>query len=132
MPSPSPEASADSSDSKALKILLVDDHPDTSRVFQLLLEKKGYSVVTANTVQSALEAARNSEFDLLVSDIGLPDGTGHDLMRQVQQIRKLRGIALSGFGMDEDMQRSEEAGFAKHLTKPVSFQKLVEAIAELI
>jgi CheY-like chemotaxis protein len=68
----------------------------------------------------------------LISDIGLPDGTGLDLMKTLKGDRPIKGIALSGFGMEEDVRRSREAGFHMHLIKPVSFQKLNEAIDELM
>ena len=68
--------------------------------------------------------------DLVISDLGLPDGTGLDLMRELGGRYGLRGIALSGYGMDEDIQRSRDAGFAPHLTKPVTLQMLQEAILQ--
>jgi hypothetical protein len=71
------------------------------------------------------------EFDLLVSDIGLPDGTGMDVMRHMRKNTQLKGIALSGFGQDEDLRQSREAGFETHLTKPVNFQMLRDVIERL-
>jgi CheY-like chemotaxis protein len=113
-------------------ILLVDDHGDTSKVFQMLLERRGYAVSVASSVAQALELAKGQVFDLLISDIGLPDGTGLDIMRKLREVRDIPGIALSGFGMEEDRQRSHEAGFSEHLTKPVNFQKLYDAVQRLI
>jgi CheY-like chemotaxis protein len=110
-----------------LRILLVDDHEDTNRIMQLLLERLGHQVATAGSVNDALEAARAQRFDVLISDIGLPDGSGLDLMRQVSEIQPIIGIALSGFAMDEDAARSRKAGFDEHLTKPLNFKRL-EAI----
>ncbi|HET6511868.1 MAG TPA: ATP-binding protein, partial [Candidatus Kapabacteria bacterium] len=119
-------------------IMLVDDHQDTSMALKLLLERRGYSVATASSVESALElfakrSASGRPFDLMISDIGLPDGTGLDLMSKLRQLHpELRAIAVSGFGTDEDIRRSKEVGFAEHLAKPFSFQKLEEVVRRLL
>ena len=68
------------------------------------------------------------QFDVLVSDLGLPDGTGYDLMKQIRHRPEIKGIALSGYGMEEDVRQSSEAGFAEHLVKPVDLAKLRGAI----
>jgi signal transduction histidine kinase len=112
------------------RILLVDDHPDTRRAMERLLTKMGHQVRTAESVQTAVEAARQDSFDLLISDIGLPDGTGVKLIGLIRQIQPIQGIALSGYGMDEDIRRSKEAGFIDHLTKPINFSRLERLIAE--
>jgi signal transduction histidine kinase len=112
------------------RILLVDDHPDTRRAMQRLLTKMGHEVRTAYSVQSALDLAKQHSFDLLISDIGLPDGTGVDLIAQIRSIQPMPGIALSGYGMDEDIRRSKEAGFVDHLTKPINFNRLEQLIAQ--
>jgi CheY-like chemotaxis protein len=114
---------------RSLRILLVDDHIDTCAALGKLLLGRGHHIVTAHDVQSAMEAARRDSFDLLISDVGLPDGTGMELMETLRNTRPVRGIAISGFGMDGDLKRSMEAGFSAHLTKPISFEKLEEAIA---
>lgn len=75
-----------------------------------------------------MEAAHQEEFDLLVSDIGLPDGTGIDVMKEIKARRPIKGIAVSGFGCAEDLRRSREAGFDLHLTRPVDFTTLENAI----
>ena len=117
---------------RKLRILIVEDHEDTRRVIQMLLERQGYEVAIAKNVRTALEIATTQDFDLLISDIGLPDGTGLDLMRAlVASGRQIRAIALSGYGMEGDIRRSREAGFLDHLTKPISVRKLNEAIAEI-
>jgi CheY-like chemotaxis protein len=113
-------------------ILLVDDHHDTNIVMKVLLERRGYRVTVAGSVRDALEAAGRGHFDLLLSDIGLPDGSGLDIMRTLSATGPIKGIALSGFGMEQDVARSREAGFSDHLTKPVSIQKLSEAIEQLL
>jgi len=114
---------------RALRILLVDDHVDTCAALERLLARRGHCVVTAHDVRSAIEAARSGSFDLLISDMGLPDGTGVELMDRLNGIGAMRGIAISGFGMYGDVEKSLAAGFAMHLIKPVQFQKLEEAIA---
>jgi two-component system CheB/CheR fusion protein len=115
-----------------IRILMVDDHEDTSRAMKRLLEQVGYEVHTKHTVREALDAANATRYDLLISDIGLPDGSGVDLIRQLRHhANDIRAVALSGFGMDEDIRRSKEAGFHDHLTKPVNFTRLQEVISEL-
>jgi PAS domain S-box-containing protein len=117
--------------SQALRILLVEDHEMTARVLERLLRSMNYDVLTATTVQNALDTARCSTFDLLISDLGLPDGSGLDLMKELKQIYQIKGIALSGYGMEEDIRRSREVGFAAHLTKPVSIEKLQATINQV-
>jgi CheY-like chemotaxis protein len=90
----------------------------------------GHHVITAATVKEALEAAEQEPIDLVVSDLGLPDGSGHDVMRALRARYAVKGIAVSGFGMDEDILRSAESGFAKHLTKPVDLERLQAAIQQ--
>ena len=112
-------------------ILVVEDHRDTLRSMKLLLTRLGYQVLTAENMTDALRVAAEEKFDILLSDIGLPDGSGLELVRRIRQTRKVPALALSGFGMDEDLQRSRDAGFSDHLTKPVSLDRLQSAIAEL-
>jgi len=117
-----------------LHLLVVEDHPDTARAMGRLLETCGYDVEVAASVQAALElVSRNGErVDLLISDVGLPDGTGLDLMRRLKELYGLKGIALSGYGTQDDIRRSAEAGFAEHLTKPISFDRLQDAIHRVL
>jgi len=109
-------------------IMLVDDHEDTVTVMRRFLEREGYEVISAMSVEGALELARRRDFDLLISDIGLPDGTGIDLIQKLKETRQVKGIALSGFGMEGDIQRSLDAGFSQHLVKPVMLRRLQETI----
>jgi len=111
-----------------LRILLVEDNPDTLRVMSRLLRGRGHAVTAADGLAAATRAAEGESFDLLVSDLGLPDGSGLDLIRRLGAIRPIPGIALSGYGMDDDVKRSREAGFSEHLTKPIDFPKLEAAI----
>jgi hypothetical protein len=111
------------------RILLVEDNDDTRQVMTKLLHNAGHQVRAAASVQEARQAAAAETFDVLISDLGLPDGSGWELMRQLNAERRIRGIALSGFGTDQDMQKSKDAGFTAHLTKPIDFRRLEEAIA---
>jgi PAS domain S-box-containing protein len=114
------------------QILLVEDNNDTSRAMQVLLERKGYTVTIARSVEAALEQSREKTFDLVVSDIGLPDGDGFEVIQRMNEIRPTRGVAISGFGMDEDRRRSIEAGFNAHLVKPVNFDELSRIVRKLL
>jgi signal transduction histidine kinase/CheY-like chemotaxis protein len=113
---------------QALKILLVDDHKDTCSALEKLLARRGHLVAVAHNVRSAMEAAVRNKFDLLISDIALPDGTGIDLMMQLRAISNIPGIAISGFGNNGDIERSLRAGFSEHLIKPVKLENLEAAI----
>lgn len=114
------------------KILLVDDHIDTGNALRMLLERRGYEVSTASSVESAFGLAIGSDFNLLISDIGLPDGTGHDLIQKISSVQPVKAIALSGFGTDQDIQKSKDAGFIAHFTKPFSFPQLEKMIKEIL
>ncbi len=116
----------------ALRILLVEDHADTAIMLRRLLELGGHTVKTAGTVASALETAGEHPFDLLVSDLGLPDATGHTLMRTIHERFGIPGIAMSGYGMDEDIRKSRDAGFSVHLVKPVDVSALEQAIRRFV
>jgi CheY-like chemotaxis protein len=106
------------------KLLLVEDHQPTLEVLARLLRKQGHDVFTASTVLAARELAASQTFDLVISDIGLPDGNGVDLMIELTREHGLRGIALSGYGTDDDLARTKNAGFIAHLVKPIDFQRL--------
>jgi PAS domain S-box-containing protein len=114
------------------KILLVEDEPATVRLLARLLQRLGHQVTTAMTIASALEAERAGDHDLIISDIGLPDGSGLELIRQVVARRgPIPAIALTGYGMEEDIQRSRSAGFSAHMTKPIDFTKLQSMIQQI-
>jgi PAS domain S-box-containing protein len=115
-----------------LRVLLVEDHEPTIDVLRRLLTRAGHQVTTATTVALAMRAAEKAKFDVVISDLGLPDGTGFQLMEDLRDTHSLRGIALSGYGMDEDLKRARDAGFAAHLTKPVDFQRLQQAVNEMV
>ena len=118
---------------KPLRILLVEDDADTARVMRWLLKADGHTVHWAGNVTSALELSAAHPFDLLLSDLGLPDGSGLDLMRKLRQEGSaLPGIVVSGYGQDEDLTESREAGFAAHLIKPLSPQMIRDAMFSLL
>ncbi len=114
--------------SRSLRILLVDDHQDTCKALERLLVRRGHLVAATHNMRSAMEAAGRNSFDLLISDIALPDGSGVELMGCLRAICGLRGIAISGFGMNGDIEKSLRAGFSEHLVKPVKLDKLEAAI----
>jgi PAS domain S-box-containing protein len=122
---------------RALRILLVEDHADTAEAIAELLRLLGHEVTVALTFSDGLAAAAEIHrrgpggIDVVVSDLGLPDGSGLDLMRELAQRYSLKGIALSGYGMEEDLRRSSEAGFERHLTKPVDFRALQTVLREV-
>jgi CheY-like chemotaxis protein len=127
-------ADDDVTPSRSLHLLLVDDHGDTRHVLSRLLTKCGHEVATTDSEQGALKLLESGRFDALISDIGLPDGDGYNLVREAKRRQPLRAIALSGFGTEEDVRRSFEAGFDYHLTKPVDLnglRSLLQKIAKV-
>jgi signal transduction histidine kinase/ActR/RegA family two-component response regulator len=114
------------------RVLVVDDHFDTCTGMKMMLERRGYRVTVAHSADQAVEKTLHEEFDLVISDIGLPDRSGYELMRELSTTKGLRGIALSGFGMENDVSRARAAGFSEHLTKPINFDRLEESIQNLL
>lgn len=114
-----------------VRILVVEDHPDVRRTLKALLEMLGYNAVLAADMQSALRLAGEGEFDLLLSDIGLPDGDGWELLRRL----KISGaspawtVAMSCLNSPADVAQSEAAGYRAHLGKPFTTQQLESALA---
>jgi signal transduction histidine kinase len=111
------------------RILLVEDHKPTSLVLRHLLTRRNYAVVATASLAEARAVANRENFELLISDIGLPDGTGYELMAELHGRHGLVGIALTGYGMEEDISRSQAAGFVAHLTKPITVDALDGALA---
>ncbi|MGI8891608.1 MAG: PAS domain S-box protein [Chthoniobacterales bacterium] len=109
---------------RSLRLLVVEDHEATLQVLTRLLTHAGHQVVAASSIAAALNAAGQGKFDLVMSDLGLPDGTGNELMEQLRDRYQLRGIALTGYGMEEDLERSRQSGFVSHLIKPVDINQL--------
>lgn len=130
-PAPVSPPPTKSPESKPLRILLVEDHEPTRAVLTQLLSRRHYKVTTAASLSEARSSAEkeNGQFDLVISDIGLPDGNGHDLMSELRDHYGLKGIALTGYGMEQDIARGQQAGFVTHLTKPVRVESLDNALA---
>jgi len=113
--------------------LLVEDHAPTRASLSAVLGRRGFKVVVAATVAEAEALARQHALDLVISDIGLPDGDGYGCMNLLQQIRPgLPGIALSGYGMEEDLAKSRQIGFSEHLIKPVNVKALDLAVMRVM
>lgn len=113
------------------RVLLVEDHPETARTMRTLLERAGHRVASAGDVRSALQQMSGGEFDILISDIGLPDGSGVDLMRTLRaRGNTVPGVAMSGYGAPDDVESTRSAGFVAHLVKPVDSRELLRAIED--
>jgi PAS domain S-box-containing protein len=116
---------------RSLRVLVVDDHAATLEVISRLVQDLGHRVETAADLKSAMRIADQGQVDLLISDLGLPDGSGYDLMRRLQDRPGVRGIAISGYGMEQDVRRSKEAGFTEHLIKPVDLGVLEALVSRI-
>lgn len=115
------------------QILLVEDHAPTRLTLKQLLVRRNFAVTTAGSLTEALDLARRQRIDLLVSDIGLPDGDGHMLVEKLRSwYPDLPAIALSGYGMKSDVARSQAAGFSRHITKPIDVAVLDQVIGDLL
>lgn len=115
---------------RPMRLLLVEDHNDTRFALELILKRSKHLVKSASSARGALELAAQHPFDLVISDLGLPDLSGLEMMAQLRDRFGLKGIAVSGYGMEEDVARSREAGFLHHLTKPISMDGLRKLIAD--
>ncbi|PYI83738.1 MAG: hypothetical protein DMF21_13010 [Verrucomicrobia bacterium] len=109
---------------KSLRILLVEDHGDTLHALARLLTHFGHEISVADGAQNARKIIESKEFDVVLSDIGLPDGSGYDLISEAKRKQPIKAVALTGFGTDEDIRRGKEAGFDFHLVKPIDFHEL--------
>ena len=114
-----------------MRILLVEDHGETRRVLARLLGHFGHEISLADGAQSALEIVESREFDVVLSDIRLPDGSGYEVIAQAKRKQPVKGIALTGFDKEDDIRRSKEAGFDFYLTKPVDFHELRTVLAQV-
>lgn len=112
-----------------LKVLVVEDHEPTRKAVEHLLKRRGHIVFSVSTVADALATSQQNQFDLLFSDIGLPDGNGCDLLTAIRKVHPVLGIAVTGYGMESDVRRTAEAGYLTHLTKPITSQTLDAALA---
>ncbi len=115
---------------RPLRIFVVENHPDTLEYMQMYLEMLGHTVQTADTMTGALAALPGADCDVLISDIGLPDGDGWTLMHRLQLPRPIYAIAMSGFGLVVDQLKSQGAGFRHHLLKPIKPEQLEAALEE--
>ncbi|MEI6714186.1 MAG: chemotaxis protein CheB [Verrucomicrobiota bacterium] len=118
--------------SEKVRLLVVEDHLDTASVIVKLLQAKGYDVWAVHSIAEAQRAASELSFDLLISDIGLPDGSGVEVLRLVREVSDIPGIALTGYGTERDRYRILESGFAEFLVKPIDFAKLNAAIVRVL
>lgn len=116
---------------KSLRILLVEDHGDTRHTLSRLLTHFGHQISVAENTQSALEIMRSQKFDVVLSDIGLPDGSGYEVVSQAKRKHPVKAVAITGFGTDEDVRRGKEAGFDFHLVKPIDFHELRNVLEQV-
>jgi CheY-like chemotaxis protein len=121
---------SDAEVTRPMKILLVENHEDTLRWLTFYLEELGHTVVAARTLVEARAALASGQCDVLLCDIGLPDGTGWELLESAPRSRRLFAIAMSGFGMNADNGRSRAAGYRHHLVKPFKLAELDKLLAE--
>jgi DNA-binding response OmpR family regulator len=115
-----------------LRILVVEDNADTLDAICLFLKYKGYAILSARSKQEALKEVSSDDYDVLISDIGLSDGNGWDLIREMGKRRPSYAIAMSGYGTKADREKSVEAGFRHHFVKPVALEKLEAALKEVV
>ena len=114
---------------KRLCIFIIEDHADTARGLAMYLRGSGHEVHIASDVRSARQLATEIDYDILLSDIGLPDGNGWDLLEELRARREITAIAMSGYNTDADRARSKAAGFVEHLPKPLTPEELDGAFA---
>jgi PAS domain S-box-containing protein len=129
---PARESEVQETTEPARRILLVEDHEPTRNVLAHMLQRRGYKVVVAGSAQAARKASALEKFDLVISDIGLPDSTGNELMKYLSVEFGLKGIALTGYGMEEDVEKCLASGFVTHLIKPVNVNALESAMASIL
>ena len=115
----------------ALRVFVVENHVDTRESLCMLLQSFGHTVLSADTMAQALQLLPHGDCDVLISDIGLPDGNGWELLRQVRLPRPIYAIAMSGYGMKADRERSLAAGYQHHLVKPMAPEQ-IERILEQV
>lgn len=116
----------------SLRVFVVENHADTRLSLKLLLEQHGHSVALAATMEDALAALAGIDCDMLISDIGLPDGDGWELLRRAELPGSVIAVAMSGYGMHSDLDKSRAAGYRHHLVKPMALDQLEEILAEAL
>lgn len=117
---------------RSLRLLLVEDHVDSAELLAELLQSHGHSVKIAMSASDALALASQQEFDVMVSDVGLPDATGYELMAMLRERYAMKGIAVTGSSRAGDLQRGKEAGFSMQLIKPVTIRLLEAALEQVV
>jgi PAS domain S-box-containing protein len=118
------DSQAPQKSAKSLRILLVEDHGDTRHTLSRLLTHFGHQISVADNTRSALEIMTSQKFDVVLCDIGLPDGSGYEVISQAKRKQPVKAVAITGFGTEDDIRRGKEAGFDFHLVKPVDFHEL--------
>jgi CheY-like chemotaxis protein len=119
--------------SNTLRFFVVENHQDTLDAIKMFLEAQGHTVETAPDMKSGLKLATQVTFDVLISDIGLPDGDGWELMKQLREkMPGVKAIAMSGYGMRADMEKSKAAGYAAHIVKPFGPMELDAALKKVL
>ena len=116
---------------KKLRILVVEDHNDTLEALSRLLSHFGHEISVADRAQNALNIIDSKEFDVVLCDIALPDGSGYEVIAEAKRKRPVKAVALTGFGATEDIERGQQAGFDFHLTKPVDFHELRAVLGKI-
>ena len=127
----SDERTRDSYSDRRLRILVVEDHNDTLQALSRLLSHFGHEISVANGAKNALNIINSKEFDVVLCDIALPDGSGYDVIAEAKRKRPVKGVALSGFAATEDIERGRQAGFDFHLAKPVDFHELRTVLGKI-
>lgn len=127
----SEDRTRDSYSGKSLRILVVEDHSETLQALSRLLNHFGHEVSVAEGAQNAMNMIDSKEFDVVLCDIALPDGTGYDLIAEAKRKRPVKAVAISGFAATEDIERGKEAGFDFHLAKPVDFHELRTVLGQI-
>ena len=113
---------------RSLRILCAEDHRDTADCLWRLLQRMGFDATVVHSYRDAVTAAKSTRFDVLLCDIGLPDGNGCDLLQELQALYPIPGVALSGYGMAQDVERCLNAGYLHHILKPASVQRIEEVL----
>jgi len=116
---------------KRLRILVVEDHSDTLQALSRLLSHFGHEISLADGAQNALNIINSKEFDVVLCDIALPDGSGYDVIAEAKRRRPIKAVALTGFSATEDIERGKKAGFDFHLSKPVDFHELRAVLGQI-
>ncbi len=116
---------------KGLRILVVEDHGDTRRTLSRLLSYFGHQISVADSRQSAFQMIAAKNFDVLLTDIALPDGSGYDVASRAKREQHVKSVALTGFDRAEDIRRGKDAGFDFYLTKPIDFAELRTVLGQI-